>query len=50
MKTFYLEFIHSEFPGQQVCQEFIEKESMAEAKKYAESQSYVGLILKLQER
>lgn len=50
MNTYYLEFIHSSFPGQQVCQEFIEEKSEEAARKYAENQEYVGLILKLEER
>ena len=47
MTEYYMEFIHREWPGQQLCQEFFEAENYNNAVKYTDNQPYVGLLLKL---
>lgn len=50
MRHYYLEFIHPEMPGQQLCQKFFNHENETTAREYAENLPYVGLILKLEDR
>ncbi|PHE64389.1 hypothetical protein COF68_06005 [Bacillus toyonensis] len=50
MRKWYLEFLHPEFPDQQLCQKFFNSENETTARTHAENLPYVGLILKLEDR